>query len=723
MKPLFKLLAFAFGCFIMSATARAQQCQTDPNELWRHEFRSFQNGAWDDSTTWEEYYPETAQWCWPAENLPDSAKGAITIQSYTNGTADTVWITSPVFADQLVVEGRLEIRGPDGHLTVTKGSDNAAYDLTGGGNIVIDGGLESKRLTVANTAKIHIKVGGQLQIIEGPFTSLAARGSSGSIENFGEVFIEGRLMFEGGTVTGNPFRYGPSAILILKNTANVIIENNNPLWPSTDVPRTIFIQGPGAVTLNGARTAEELYLYTTFHSGNYLTVNRRLSMQPGGFITGTPAYASGSILHYATGGTYARGEEWSATSGAGYPANVAIENNTMLNYPNGSNAARSMSGNLTIYQGAGLRMDFGNAGVNQPLTVGGNVHFEGALSLGDAPGGDLHVGGHWTTTNNRGVFTPNGRTVVFNGATEQQIGGINSSHTFDHVTINNPAGVALTNPATIRQSLTFVQGNFTLPYILTLSGAVNGASRTSHAVTPHSGYVARTIAVGESFQFPVGGSATSYNPVTIARTGFGGPQTFYVQVKDSLTMPPKLPERVLRRQWGISAGGFFNGDLTFQWEEDDPRGALFNPAEGVAMGWHNGAEWVQTPATYHAGPPPRATVSLTGAIGGIFGIGNPGALTNVAERAETPAEFALHQNYPNPFNPTTVIGYAVPIDTKISLGIYNTLGQKVVALVEGRVSKGYYEVGFDASQLASGVYVCRMQAGSFVKSIKLLLSK
>lgn len=721
MKPSVKLLAL---CYLVASTAAwAQRCQTNPDELWRHEFRSVKSGPWNDLNTWEEYYPETAQWCWPAENLPDSAKGAITIQQYTNGTIDTVWITKQVFADQLIVDGRLEIRRLDGYLTVTKGSDNAAYDLTGGGDIAIDGGLESKRLTVANTAKIHIKVGGQLQIIEGPFTNIAARAFSGGIENFGEVFIEGRLMFEGGTVTGNPFRYGPSATLTLKNTANTVIESSNALWPSTNGPRTIFIQGPGNVTLNGARTVQDLFIHTTLHSGNYLTVNRLLSLQSGGFITGTPTYASGATLSYATGGTYARGEEWSATSGAGYPANVGIENNTMLNYPNGSNAARGIAGNLTIYQGAGLRMDFGNAGVNQPLTVKGNVHFEGALSLGDAPGGDLHVGGNWTTTNNRGVFTPNGRTVVFNGVTEQQIGGPNSTQTFEHMTINNPAGVALTNPATIQRSLTFVQGNFRLPYILTLAGTVNGASKTSHAVTQHSGYVARTIAVGESFQFPVGGSATSYNPLTIARTGFGAPEIFYVQVKDSLTMPPKLPERVLRRQWGIAVGSFFNGDLTFQWEDDDPKGALFNPAEGVAMGKHNGTDWVQTPATYNVGPPPRATVSLTGAFGGIYAIGNLGALTNVAKRKEQPTEFALYQNYPNPFNPSTSIGYALPIETHVSLAVYNALGQKVAQLVEGRVQAGYHAATFDASQLPSGVYVYRLQAGEVIQAKKFLLFK
>lgn len=98
MRSTIKILVGAICYVTMSAVAWGQQCPTDPEELWRHEFRSRQNGAWEDSTTREEYHPENAQWC-PAERVPSYEYGAITVQSHTNGTADTVKITSTVFAD------------------------------------------------------------------------------------------------------------------------------------------------------------------------------------------------------------------------------------------------------------------------------------------------------------------------------------------------------------------------------------------------------------------------------------------------------------------------------------------------------------------------------------------------------------------------------------------------------------------------------------------------
>jgi len=89
-----------------------------------------------------------------------------------------------------------------------------------------------------------------------------------------------------------------------------------------------------------------------------------------------------------------------------------------------------------------------------------------------------------------------------------------------------------------------------------------------------------------------------------------------------------------------------------------------------------------------------------------------------------PDEFAMGQNYPNPFNPTTSITYSLPADANVSLAVYNMLGEKVVQLVNGWMAAGYHGVVFDASQLSSGVYIYRIQAGqSFVDIKKLILLK
>ena len=86
-----------------------------------------------------------------------------------------------------------------------------------------------------------------------------------------------------------------------------------------------------------------------------------------------------------------------------------------------------------------------------------------------------------------------------------------------------------------------------------------------------------------------------------------------------------------------------------------------------------------------------------------------------------PSGFALLQNYPNPFNPSTTIRYAVPSSSFVTVRVYNTLGEEVATLVDGVQGAGVHEVRFDAAALATGVYLCRMQSGSFVEARKLLL--
>ena len=101
----------------------------------------------------------------------------------------------------------------------------------------------------------------------------------------------------------------------------------------------------------------------------------------------------------------------------------------------------------------------------------------------------------------------------------------------------------------------------------------------------------------------------------------------------------------------------------------------------------------------------------------------PLAKPGVAQEALVPAEFGLAQNYPNPFNPTTTIRYALPADGYMNLTVYDMLGQKVAQLVNEPMSAGYHDVVFDASRLAAGTYVYKLQAGSLVQIKKMILVK
>ncbi|MBU1706328.1 T9SS type A sorting domain-containing protein, partial [bacterium] len=88
-----------------------------------------------------------------------------------------------------------------------------------------------------------------------------------------------------------------------------------------------------------------------------------------------------------------------------------------------------------------------------------------------------------------------------------------------------------------------------------------------------------------------------------------------------------------------------------------------------------------------------------------------------------PTEFALHQNWPNPFNPTTAIRYDVKQTCPVWMKVFDILGREVATLVQGTVQAGSYTITWNALQLPSGVYLCRMQAQDFVQTRKLVLVK
>jgi hypothetical protein len=91
--------------------------------------------------------------------------------------------------------------------------------------------------------------------------------------------------------------------------------------------------------------------------------------------------------------------------------------------------------------------------------------------------------------------------------------------------------------------------------------------------------------------------------------------------------------------------------------------------------------------------------------------------------ADLPLDPVLFQNYPNPFNPGTVIRYALPARSDVTVTVYNTLGQRVALLVRETQERGYHQVNFDGAGLATGVYFYRLQAGSSVGTKRMLLLK
>ncbi|NLT50574.1 MAG: T9SS type A sorting domain-containing protein [Ignavibacteria bacterium] len=106
---------------------------------------------------------------------------------------------------------------------------------------------------------------------------------------------------------------------------------------------------------------------------------------------------------------------------------------------------------------------------------------------------------------------------------------------------------------------------------------------------------------------------------------------------------------------------------------------------------------------------------------GIFSLDE--TTVDVEKSEEKNKTFVLMQNYPNPFNPSTMISYQLPMNNFVTLKVYNMLGQEVATLVNRQQPAGNYEVKFDASNLSSGIYLYKLQAGEFSSVKKLILMK
>jgi hypothetical protein len=87
-----------------------------------------------------------------------------------------------------------------------------------------------------------------------------------------------------------------------------------------------------------------------------------------------------------------------------------------------------------------------------------------------------------------------------------------------------------------------------------------------------------------------------------------------------------------------------------------------------------------------------------------------------------PANFSL-SNYPNPFNPTTMIKFGIPKDVLVKITVYDLLGREINTLINEFKTAGFYEVRFDGTNLASGLYFYKIEAGSYIQTKRMLLLK
>jgi len=276
----------------------------------------------------------------------------------------------------------------------------------------------------------------------------------------------------------NNITIAPGGSLELNGTGNLIVTSgatftNNGTF-NASASTTGKVSFSGTSTIAGTTTFKNIETYGALNVGSATTITGNFFLQSGGSLTGnSPLYSCpGSALIYNTGSVYVRGLEWtSATSGAGYPSNVYVQNNTTLNFP--VVGPGYVCNDLIIDNGSALNQNY--LGGSAPLTVARDVIITGNLALGALEGGDISLGRDWTRSAG-GVFSHNNRTVNFTGSNNavitapiltisRDVNGAFGGETFYKLSINKSDAantVTLGSHISVIKELQLLKGAFDL---------------------------------------------------------------------------------------------------------------------------------------------------------------------------------------------------------------------------------------------------------------------
>ncbi|GEM_PF-928751 len=475
----------------------------------------------------------------PAVSLANRTYGNLTFESTSGQVVQSMSSGSTPF----VVKGNFDIGGT-GAGTVLLGMIRTSSATTIYGNLTIRSGCADTVSTGAVTIYGNITNNGAFMtnatgtvafngntVLTGNAVTFAngftvnagkslALGTTVNVAAGKTATINGTFQLNDGGWGGSTgtYAYGANGTLAFNSSTLYTVNSDHVQWPSTSGPPNVTV-GNGGIVMNVSRTVTGTYLTSakdSISSGNVLTINGTLQLNNGGYFTNSPTYGSSSTLKYNTGGTYGRYNEWNSTSGPGYPANVQISNSTTLNYPNGSLAAKAISGSLTIDAGSALYMDYGAPGIASSFTIGGNLSISGAMSLGDQPGSDVNLGGNFTLGSG-GSFFPNSRAVTFNGSSTQSItasGGV----TFDYLTVNKSGAVNLNDDITMNKTLAITSGTMNTDSKKVTFSATGSLSEAGNGnIVIGTVEATRTLAATGNETF--GGIGLELNPTTTPYPG------------------------------------------------------------------------------------------------------------------------------------------------------------------------------------------------------------
>jgi len=346
----------------------------------------------------------------------------------------------------------------------------------------------------------------------------------------------------------------------------------------------------------------------------------------------------------------------------------------------------------------------------QGLTIGSGSTF----SLG---GATLSLPNNY---NDSGTFVSGTGTVVFYGATGNQTISSVSVDTFQNLTVNKAAGnVVLNKNIAMKGNLTVTLGDLDMNNDTIKMGTAALLSETAGNTVKGAGKILGPLTIGApSALNPFGLGATLTSSVSLGASVIG---------RGHVTQHGIGADSSIWRLFDIypSTNSGLNATLVFRYDASELNG-MSETGLCLYRSTDTGVTWTKMNGTVDTA---ANTVTLNGIDGFsrwtlssdfAVAVREPPA---VAAQAGVPRVFAFSQNYPNPFSRTTMLRFTLKDDGLVTLKVYDMAGREAATLVNSELKAGVlHSASFDASELASGTYVCRLNAGnrSLVRKIKLV---
>lgn len=467
----------------------------------------------------------------------------------------------------------LQYKGTDSRTTST---NELASTFNGSGGIIIDQGTNNTITlgnNVTNSGDIQIK-SGTLDIGGYTLNRISAGGNL--------TLLSGSTLKIGGAGT-LPSNYVTHAIdcnsTVVYNGTNQTVATLN----SSQLYGNLLLNGTGTKTLQPGITniCQDLTIQTSVTAVTGLTVGRDFNVAVGG------AFSAGSFTHNVAGNFIMDGTLQSESS--------------TFNF-NGTSAQNIAAANFKNIQfsNAGIKTATGSMNIAGNLTI--NTNFNNGSGLSHSLAGNF--------TNN-GAYTPNGGSIVLNGAAAQTIGGTMST-SFYNLTANGPGAKNLGIASSVSNLLTLTDGKIvTGTYDLTVS-SVAGGNSSSYVQTTGSGKLISTVNSLQTKNFPVGQSA--YNPVTVKYLASSGSSVFKVALTDGVNSNSNDATKTVDRKWYVTklTSGSEDVELGVTYNSGEQE-AGFNSANTPRLGQFNGTSWTYYSASSVVGTTLTGTVNMAAA--------------------------------------------------------------------------------------------------------------